>query len=161
MSDTSDARGPAAQSDPLNERPDVHDFDACLARSAANVARAQTLGRALFSDGDDTAEAATDALARAIRALEEARAALAFANVRRRLQLGFGDVAALDPAEFARVLELANLPSLVVHVDRRARLRVGEGGIASWTVSRDMSAEALTAMVAEMREHLPDFLKNA
>ena len=146
--------------DPLDPRPDVHDFDACLARSAESVRQAQKLGAALFTEGDDTAEAATHALDRAIRALAEARTAVSFAAVRRRLQLGFGDVAALDPAEILKVMDLANVPSLVVHVDRRAQLRVGEGGLASWTLTRGMSEEALAAAVAEMKEHLPDFLKS-
>ena len=91
--------------DPLDPRPDVHDFDACLARSAESVRQAQKLGAALFTEGDDTAEAATHALDRAIRALAEARTAVSFAAVRRRLQLGFGDVAALDPAEILEVMD--------------------------------------------------------
>lgn len=145
--------------DPLDPRPDVHDFDACLARSAESVRLAQKLGAALFTDHEDTAEGATQALDRAIRALSEARTSVAFAAVRRRLQQGFGDVAALDPAELRSVMLLTEAPSLVVHVDRRAQLRVGDGGLAQWTLARDMSDEALASAVAEMKEHLPDFLK--
>lgn len=146
--------------DPLDPRPDVHDFDACLARSADNVRQAQKLGAALFTEAEDTAEAATHALDRAIRALTEARTTVALASVRRRLQQGFGDVAALDPAEILEVMDLADVARLVVHVDRRAQLRVGEGGLASWTLTRGMSEEALATAVAEMKEHLPDFLKS-
>ena len=145
--------------DPLDPRPDVHDFDACLARSADTVRQAQKLGAALFTEAEDTAEAATHALDRAIRALTEARTTVALASVRRRLQQGFGDVAALDPAEILEVMDLADVARLVVHVDRRAQLRVGEGGLASWTLTRGMSEEALATAVAEMKEHLPDFLK--
>lgn len=146
--------------DPLDPRPDVHDFDACLARSAESVRQAQKLGAALFTEAEDTADATTHALDRAIRALTEARTTVALAAVRRRLQQGFGDVAALDPAELRSVMAMTNAPSLVVHVDRRAQLRVGEGGLASWTLTRDMSDEALALAVAEMKEHLPDFLKS-
>lgn len=145
--------------DPLDPRPDVHDFDACLARSAESVRLAQKLGAALFTDAEDTAEAATQALDRAIRALTEARTTVALAAVRQRLLRGFGDVAALDPAEIRSVMAQADVASLVVHVDRRAQLRVGEGGLATWTLTPGMSDEALAAAVLQMKEHLPDFLK--
>ena len=145
--------------DPLDPRPDVHDFDACLARATARMKLAQERGAALFSEEQDTSDAVIDALDRAVHALREARTTAQQAAVRRRLRLGFGDVAALEPAEIRRVLELADVPSLVVHVDRRAHLHVGEGGLATWTLTSDMSEAALASAVAEMKEHLPDFLK--
>ncbi len=146
--------------DPLDPRPDVHDFNACLARSGANVDKARALGSALFEQGEDTAPEALDALERALDALEEARAALRLAAIRRQLEQGFGDVAALEPDALRQALALADVPNLLVHVDRQAQVRVGAGP-KSWSVSREMSDAALADLVRELREHLPDFLKHA
>ncbi|MEZ4326467.1 MAG: hypothetical protein R3B40_14720 [Polyangiales bacterium] len=136
--------------DPLHPRPDVHDFDACLSRSAANVAAAKAHALPLFAEGDvhgtvvlaaaDAAESARGdhehlaavhaALDRAMAALAEARAAVDQAAVRRRLRAGFGDVAALSAEALRAALEEAQLPSLVLHVDRTAQVHVGQGGEA-------------------------------